>query len=409
MIESEREILGCYFADPSLVARDIGQYFTTASLRAVYEAIIDLLEAGEPINAVTVAEHLEPNLPGATKRIAEVIEYPAYTKPKFLDREANDCLYRMKAEFYRNQIGAKCKDPLYDLEDIKADLAGISIRKEIHVGQTVADGLVALEGDLSRTDAVACGFAPIDERVGGFRRGELVTFMARPTVGKTFVLLNIVHHLRASNFRLGFFSLEMPLSAVAERMMQIHDEKYWRSITLTYLQYNDHSPFIEAYKNTSIHTRMYSVPEISRIVEDEKSDAVFIDFLGLIKPSREFKSPYERVSATFIELKAMAKERNVVVFLASQLSRLGGDGTQPVTLDSARDSGQVEELSDFIVGCWRPQLNSVDPTERKKMVMALKKNKRGDTVTRFFTLEPTGRILESDEGKTLYEKDQAHE
>ena len=409
MVETEREYLSCLFADPSLIGRDLGIFFSVDSLRRIYEVMVDLLEAGEPINAVTVAERTEPNAPGSTKRISELLNYVAYTKPKFLDREASDCLYRMKAEYYRKQIAAKCGDQLYDIEDIRADLANIKVQKEIHVGQTVADGLVALAGDLERTDSVFCGFTPIDERVGGFRRGELITFMARPTVGKTFLLLNIVHYLKSSNHRVGFFSLEMPLSAVTERMMQIHDERGWRSITAWDAREQDNSKFIAAYKNTSIHTRMYSVPEISRIVENEKADVVFIDFLGLIKPSREFKSPYERVSATFIELKAMAKERNVVVFLASQLSRLGGDGTQPVTLDSARDSGQVEELSDFIVGCWRPMLNSMDSDDKKKMVLALKKNKRGDTVTRFFTLEPTGKILESDEGKSKHEKEKSDE
>ena len=399
-VYNEREILSVFLTRPALIEYGLDDLFRDPVCRAAYHSMMVLLQAGQPITPPAVAENMPGDAVSNLARIGELLGFTEYMKPINLERELSDCVYKLRADYYRQRIASQCGDPLYNLEDIRADLSKIKYLREVHAGNTVTDGIVSLKDSLACTDNVRCGFSFIDEKTAGFRRGELVAVMARPAVGKTFVLLNMIHYLRLADLRLGLFSLEMPLSGITERLMQIHDGVERPSVTEDYLNLNDHSAFRDTYKKLTIHSRIYSVAEISRLVEQDRNDVVFVDFLGLIKPGREYKSSYERVSAAFIELKSMAKEKNVVVFIAVQLSRQGGDAMAPVKMESARDSGQVEELSDFIVGCWRPYLFdssgeiTTDPMKWAALRMSLEKNKRGETATRTFRLRPTGRIIE---------------
>jgi replicative DNA helicase len=84
---------------------------------------------------------------------------------------------------------------------------------------------------------------------------------------------------------------------------------------------------------------------------------VAVDYFGLIGwagPGNA--SRYERVSENATQLKDVAKEHQVVVLTAVQLSRLGGgSGDKEPTLDALRDSGVAEEAADRIIAFWRPK------------------------------------------------------
>ena len=75
--------------------------------------------------------------------------------------------------------------------------------------------------------------------------------------------------------------------------------------------------------------------------------------MGLVKALG--RSPYERLSDIATGLKDMAKELGLVVVCICQLNRKGGDGTVPVTFDMVRDSGQIEEATDVILGMHREE------------------------------------------------------
>ncbi|HST26571.1 MAG TPA: hypothetical protein VLJ76_11320, partial [Gaiellaceae bacterium] len=78
----------------------------------------------------------------------------------------------------------------------------------------------------------------------------------------------------------------------------------------------------------------------------------------------------------------VAKAEQVAIVVAMQVSRAGGDGSQPVTLSSLRDSGVLEEAVDFLLGAWRPgrEPNLAPPEAielRDVLRVALLKNRKG--------------------------------
>jgi len=127
---------------------------------------------------------------------------------------------------------------------------------------------------------------------------------------------------------------------------------------------------------------------------------VMIDYLGMLGASG--KDVYERASTIGKQLKETAKRMDVAIVVAMQLSRAGGDGSTPVTLDMLRDSGVIEEAMDFVIGCWRPgRSTDINPAEQLAlqdvMRCQLLKNRKG----------PDGRVIDlvfREKSRMLYEQ-----
>lgn len=249
--------------------------------------------------------------------------------------------------------------------------------------------------------SIKTGFPSFDRRIDGFCQGELVTIMARAGVGKTFFALNIINHLASKvPFKIALFSLEMPKSAIIERMLEVYfgfsrhevrDKSLDGSLYLT--------DFEERFSKLSIYDKIYSVSEIRKIVERAGFRVIFVDFLHLVRPE-VIGNPYQQISQIVADLKRMAKDTGCVAFLLHQLSRQAGSGWTPVEAAHARDSGQVEELSDFIMGIWSPSLNPDAPVEDGNTLrVRLIKNKRGPRWASDFAFEQdNGRIAEIEKG-----------
>jgi len=245
-------------------------------------------------------------------------------------------------------------------------------------------------------------------------RISLLAIMARTTVGKSFVGLNIINHLvNVTEDRIGLFSLEMVKAAVVERMMQLHFNMYWRELDEKreakelYLE-----DFIGRYKERlRIYGRVYSVYEIADIIRRDGLKIVFIDYLQLLKKGKEGRSRYEKVTYLTEEIKEVAKNQDVFIGMMVQISREGEGGWEPVTIDMARESGAIEENSDFILGCWQPSLwEKLDPEDKEKwdgrLAMRLLKNKRGPTVGCEFSFDKDSRrIYEICEGISKLKKE----
>ena len=104
-----------------------------------------------------------------------------------------------------------------------------------------------------------------------------------------------------------------------------------------------------------------------------------IDYLGLVSDAG--RNEYERASKIAVDTKSFAKSQGVPVVLLSQLNRAGGDGTQPVTLDMARGSGQIEEAADFVIGLSRTPATVM--ANSLALDCGILKNRKGPTGDRF--------------------------
>ncbi len=240
-------------------------------------------------------------------------------------------------------------------------------------------------------EPVRLGFGSLDADMRGISAGQVCGIAARTAVGKTWVL-NAVTDAFAAREDSGalILSLEMPGAEWAERQLAIaadvapeQVEAWARQGELA--QYAQ--PFLERMRDTVVveqPTRFKELPGVLSEASQRLSvplRLVLIDYLGMI--GSDGRDAYERASQLGRGLKDLAKEERVAVVVATQLSRAGGDGSQPVSIDMLRDSGVLEESVDFLLGCWRPgKAAGLAPPEamalRDVMRVALLKNRKGE-------------------------------
>jgi replicative DNA helicase len=387
---------------PTLLENLTADYFhgTTAT---IFWAILELQKDGMDLKWSTVRDHLGPrvhasfwaSMMAATKGI-HASGYGPYLKEK---------IQLLKADYGRRKILAELEGvagrTAFDEDDIEHMGQAVQAMRLIGTSKEspgLADAMGAYQEHIRQeASGITTGFPSFDRRIDGFNAGELVTIMARAGVGKTFAALNIINHLAGKvPFKIALFSLEMPKSAIVERMLEVYfgftrHEVRDRSLDGSlYL-----ADFEERFSKLSIYDKIYSVSEIRKIVEREGYRVVFVDFLHLVR-SEVIGNPYQQISQVVADLKRMAKDTGSVAFLLHQLSRQAGSGWTKVEAAHARDSGQVEELSDFLFGIWAPGLDPAAPSDAENdLSIRLIKNKRGERWTASCQFEKhSGRIGE---------------
>lgn len=237
--------------------------------------------------------------------------------------------------------------------------------------------------------------------------GEVAYFQARTSVGKTALLINLLGKLSMQNIPVLFFSLEQQKEQIFERMVQIANAM--TSFDIERFTYNKdprmsdaHNNYYQMFKN--VHVCDKGSLTLKQIMEHiyrfsaihTFPHVVAIDYFGYIDTGTD--NIYEGASKLAKGIKSAAKELNNCWVVLHQLSRVGGTGGEPVTLDMGRDSGVIEESADQVIGCWRPELaKNLEEAERIRlegeniMEAAVLKNRSG----------PTGGIKLSFDRKTL--------
>jgi replicative DNA helicase len=233
-------------------------------------------------------------------------------------------------------------------------------------------------------------------------------------VGKTTLLINIIHNLGELNVGpILFFTMEMPLAQVYERMAQIELALPGERVESSAKEFVDAvdecqkelGPFYsyaarvhEAYKHCYFVEedclRLEQLEELTNeaeIVIGQKPRLIMVDYMGRMMA---YGNPYEAVSSLAKGLKYLAKKLNVAVVSLHQVGReKGKDGSEPLTIESARDSGAVEEACDFLIGMWRPEKKEKVREAAETITLALLKNRRGYEVkTELEFYKPTLRM-----------------
>jgi hypothetical protein len=239
-------------------------------------------------------------------------------------------------------------------------------------------------------EPVRLGFGTLDAELRGVSAGQVLGFAARTAVGKTWFLGSVSEHF-AGRQDAGalMLSLEMPGPEWAERALAIHAdvapeevEARARSGELGALA----GPFLERMRNAVVIDEALTLGNLPDALTDARQRLtvplrlVLVDYLGML--GSEGRDAYERASALGKGLKQIAKSESVAVVVAMQLSRQGGDGSEPVSMAMLRDSGVLEESLDFLLGAWRPgKATGLTPPEaldlRDVMRVAVLKNRKG--------------------------------
>jgi KaiC/GvpD/RAD55 family RecA-like ATPase len=262
---------------------------------------------------------------------------------------------------------------------------------------------------------IQLGYAGLDVVLRGIAPGEVMTALARPGVGKTALLMNLMQRMSAdAALPTLFFSLEQQAVEVFERMASMFIGWAGREIEdrsraedpLALAQLRD---VVERWQHCVIVEKPCTLEQLDALIEQARAAPlwpdplrlVVVDYLGVVGLGRPGPSLYEQTSRVARTLKNLAKRHRVALLVACQVDREGGSGGEPISLKMARDSGAIEEAADYLLGLWRPALNDKLPREERlaakgQLVVRVLKNRSGPapkTVTLHF--DPTTLRIEA--------------
>ena len=215
----------------------------------------------------------------------------------------------------------------------------------------------------------------VDGFIPGMRRTEVAYLLGRAGSGKTTFILNLIHNVIFNQKKNVIFnSLELDGSNITPQLLQIHFDALEREIKDWVLSGDKRIDYPAKMFNK--HLRVVdkggqSLKDIENfaIMANESHftnpvGLIVIDYFGYIK--REGKRDnYTEFSEIAREMKQMAKRLNCVVFVLTQTNRGGGDGSEPLSMESARDTGAIEESGDYVLGVYRPAAKSDIPEDER--------------------------------------------
>lgn len=214
---------------------------------------------------------------------------------------------------------------------------------------------------------------------GGFNAGNLVILAARPSVGKTAIMLHMAKAAASAGKNVNIFSLEMTNQELVQRFLSSESDalNQW-SMAKGDIEW---SAFEMAAGNLSskpiyLNDSARSIEDISQRITlnsmAKKCDIAFIDYLGLIKLGK-IGNLSQAIAECTRDLKALAKSCKIPIVLLCQLNRASASEKRAPELYDLRDSGGIEQDADIVLMLER----SGDDPDGKDVNMWVRKNRQG--------------------------------
>ena len=190
-------------------------------------------------------------------------------------------------------------------------------------------------------------------------RGALITIGARPAMGKTTFMLSIAEKLLEKKKKVMLYSLEMSDKQMIKRLLILTSEVDSSKVRLKHLSASDFENLARNMDKISEwdlyidDTPYITVDKIEEQIKEVKPEIVFIDYLQLMAGNKK-KDRYSQIEDICLNLKRIAKENDVIIFMASQLSRAVENryDKRPM-LSDLRESGAIENISDVVIFLYR--------------------------------------------------------
>jgi replicative DNA helicase len=375
-LEAENAIIGACLTDKESIQKvcDVlnPEDFYDRKNQEAYSAMLSLEDKACPIDMITVNDVLKKKKIDIIGHLTDCVgmslgsvglrQHVKIVKEKRVLRElletSNQLIENVKS-------GDGDADDMLDM--VEQRILSISKKngkkKYQKIGSIVGDVIdkieLLIEGKIE--PGLMSGIKSLDDITGGFKNSDLIIIGARPSVGKSSLAMTIANNVAHQDKAVAFFSLEMSKEQLTWRVLAIESGiNLWNIMNKRVSNQGELARLKEeAVKLEEIpliidDTFSPTVMEIRRAcrrikAENKNLALVVIDYLQLIKPSRDGK-PNDQVSEISRNLKGLAKELDVPVIALSQLSRNVEmrDSTVP-RLSDLRDSGALEQDSDVVI------------------------------------------------------------
>ena len=409
-IEAEQSVIGSMLMDKDavIVALDMisSEDFYSRQYSILYETMLELFNEGKEMDLVVIQDRLReknvaPEL-SSLDFIKEIITtVPTSANIKYYATIVKEKSTLRKLIKLNEDIANSCYVGSDSLEDILArtekdlfELLQSRTAKDIRSIEDIAKNVLYRIEAASRTREVVTGiptgFIDLDYKTSGLQPSDLVLIAARPSMGKTAFVLNMVQHIAMKKeLPCMIFSLEMSSEQLVQRMIAMETGIDSQKLRTGNLNDNDWDPLIRGIVDVSDSkiiiddTPGISVGELRskcRKVKLEKGlSIVIIDYLQLMTgSSKRSENRQQEISEISRSLKALAREIKAPVVALSQLSR--ACETRPdhrPMLSDLRESGAIEQDADIVMFLYRDDYYHKDTEHPNEAEVIIAKQRNG--------------------------------
>ncbi|HUA11435.1 MAG TPA: replicative DNA helicase [Solirubrobacteraceae bacterium] len=413
-IEAEQSVLGAILlSDRALYALVIeeglqAEDFYRERHGVIYAAMLALYEENEPVDVVTVTQHLQRS--GALEQIggaAAVDELtgivPAAGHARSYARIVREraLLRRLLARAYEIQesVLTHAGEPRELVEQAERAMLEVArgdrrqdFRRIEDVLAEQIDRIEALTRTKTTLTGTPSGFKDLDEITGGFQAGNLIIIAARPAMGKSALVCNIAENAALDHGApVALFSLEMSQAELAQRFLASQaklpgeelrrgrvEESRWPKI----LEASDRLSHAPLWVDDSSDVGLLDIRAKARRLhsQGEGLSLIVVDYLQLMRTDSRYDSRVTAIGEISRGLKVLARELGVPVVAISQLSRaVETRSPKRPQLSDLRESGNLEQDADLVMFIYRDDYYEKDSERPGEADLIIAKHRNGAT------------------------------
>jgi len=407
-VEAEEAVIGSILINPDAyydVAQFLrGEDFYIHRNRFIWEAINRLHEQRTPVDFLTLTEELDragqlAEIGGPAYLTGMINQVPTSLHAVSYARIIEQTAVRRRMLEAANKVAklafeeGSALDTVLD-ESEKAIFA-VSDRLLAHDVKPFSQVLselydqVGLRSQNAGLFGVPTGFTDLDRILQGMQPSDLLIVAGRPGMGKTSLLLSIVKYAaQAHKKHIAVFTLEMSSEQLAQRLVAQEtgidmqrmrsgklEEEEWPLFTHAVEVLGDVRLFLD---DTPAITPLQMRSKCRRLHMEYELDLIVVDYLQLMSGGGRFENRVQEVSYISRQLKVLARDLNVPVLAAAQLSRaVEQRADKHPILSDLRESGSIEMDADVVMFLYRPE--DGDLSNQVEVIVA--KHRNGPTGT----------------------------
>lgn len=412
--EAEESVLGALMLSKDAITTAIEilrpEDFYSAAHGEIYSAILSIYNRNQPADIVTVSEELKKrnvmeeigglsylaNLTSSVAAISNTGYYCEIIKEKSTLRRLIEASDSIIAKSYSSdaEIDGIIETAEKNIFDITQDSHRTGL---VPVKEVLLESFAQMEKRAQNPDkltGLTTGFVDLDNQLSGLQKSDLILLAARPSMGKTALMVNIATNTALkAGASVAMFSLEMSRHQLVQRIISstAHvdlqkvisgnlNEDEWLKIINT-------MPILSDMKLEIDDTAGISPLELKakcrRLKIERGLDLIVVDYLQLMQMGGRVESRQQEISAISRNLKAIAKELEVPIIALSQLSRMPETRTdhRPI-LSDLRESGAIEQDADVVMFLYRDEYYNKEESEKPNIgEVIIAKHRNGPTGT----------------------------
>jgi len=409
--ESEEAVIGAVLINPEAYY-DVAQFLAADDFyihrnKWIWDTFISLHDRNEAIDLVTVTEELDQkghlvDIGGAAYITKLINNVPSSLHAEAYGHRVEETAIRRRMLDAANKIAKLAYEENLTLDTVMDDsekaVFNVSQRRtnqDLQPIKVVLSDYFDRMEELSKRDedlvGVPTGFIDIDRMLGGLQPSDLLIIAGRPGMGKTGFILSALKNAALTHKKhVAIFSLEMSNEQLVQRIIAQEtgiDSTRLRSGKLDPDEWLLFTQAIEVLADTHIFlddtpalTPLQLRTKCRRLHLEHNLDLIVVDYLQLMGGDMRTNNRVQEVSDISRNMKILARELNVPVLAAAQLSRAVEQRSdkRPV-LSDLRESGSLEQDADIVMFIYRPEVYEEESQFKNLAEIIIAKHRNGPT------------------------------